>query len=91
MSHNSYISILFFRPNELDASVFSHVHILTTSNIPPSMQELATIIRSYPNLIQHTYLINEYYFNRTPNLRANSFELIEISSEESIMKAFNCD
>ncbi|XP_031779549.1 metaxin-2 isoform X3 [Nasonia vitripennis] len=76
-------------PNELDALVFSHVHTLTTSNLPSPIQELAAIIRRYPLLIDHAYLINKCFFNRTPNLSIDSFEVIEDSSEEIYVNPFD--
>ncbi|KAL7292973.1 hypothetical protein TKK_0013423 [Trichogramma kaykai] len=71
-------------PNELDALVFSHVHTLTTSNLPSPVQDIATIIRSYPRLLDHAYTIKKCYFNHTLNHSLESFEVIPLSSEESI-------
>ncbi|XP_023246180.1 metaxin-2 [Copidosoma floridanum] len=79
-------------PNQLDALVFSHVHVLTTSTLPsPPVQDIATIIRRYPRLIDHAYSINKRYFDRTPDLSTDSFELLSISSDESIIKPNELD
>lgn len=75
-------------PNQLDALVFAHVHSLSKLNLPSPIQDIALIIRRHPLLMNHSYSIQKVYFN-DDHQSIDDFELIESSSEDSIINGFD--
>jgi hypothetical protein len=57
-----YSNSFIFRPTELDALVFGHLHTILTTKLPHS--GLSDTVRLYPTLISHCDRINSLYFRK---------------------------
>ncbi|KAI4487096.1 hypothetical protein M0802_012050 [Mischocyttarus mexicanus] len=82
-------------PTELDALVYGHMEALSKFHFLPSTQEISTIIHTFPGLMEHTYRINNIYFNQKLDQKKENtlendslikdFEIIEKPSEDSLL------
>lgn len=56
----------FSRPTELDALLFGHIFTILTTELPEN--GLASIVRSYSNLVDHCVRIDQLYFKSGKNV-----------------------
>ncbi|KAI4484561.1 hypothetical protein M0804_007127 [Polistes exclamans] len=82
-------------PTEFDALVYGHIEALSKFHFFPSTQEISTIIHTFPGLMEHTYKINNIYFNQKLDQKKEDtlendslikdFEIIEKPSEDFLL------
>ena len=74
-SNRTTVFFFFFeycRSTELDAVVFGHVFTLLTTPMPDN--RLASIVRSYPNLVEACQFVEKIYFQAPPKVNETDDE-----------------
>ncbi|XP_033335875.1 metaxin-2 isoform X1 [Megalopta genalis] len=71
------------KPTEVDALVFGHIHALLTVHSSPCVQNIATIIKRFPKLINHAKRIEDNYFEEAFNEITEDFEIISTPSKDT--------
>ncbi|XP_076653281.1 metaxin-2 isoform X1 [Halictus rubicundus] len=75
------------KPTEVDALVFGHVYTLIAFQLCPSVQNIATTIKQFPKLVNHTKRIHNIYYKEASAETAEDFEIISTPSKDTL---WNC-